>query len=96
MRMWVPSLALINGLRIRHCCGVGCRRVSDLVLLWLWYSLAATGLIRPLAWEPPYAADETLKSKKKKSWLKSFCIQQEWVKQSLGACSVIQANDRPY
>ena len=24
--------------------------------LWLWCRLAATALIRPLAWEPPYAA----------------------------------------
>ena len=31
--------------------GVGHRRSSDLVLLWLWHRLAATALIRPLAWE---------------------------------------------
>ena len=37
-------------------CGVGCRRGSDPVLLWLWRRLAATAPIRPLAWEPPYAA----------------------------------------
>ena len=24
-------------------------------MLWLWYRLAAVALIRPLAWEPPYA-----------------------------------------
>ena len=35
-------------------CGVGCRRGSDPALLWLW--LAATAPIRPLAWEPSYAA----------------------------------------
>ena len=29
--------------------------VKDPVLLWLWCRLAATALIRPLAWEPPYA-----------------------------------------
>ena len=49
-------------------CGVGCRRGSDLVLLWLWYRPAAIALIRPLAWEPPYAAgvaQETAKKKKK-------------------------------
>ena len=25
-------------------------------MLWLWCRLTATALIRPLAWEPPYAA----------------------------------------
>ena len=28
--------------------------VKDPALLWLWCGLAATVLIRPLAWEPPY------------------------------------------
>ena len=38
-------------------CGVGCRHVSDPLLLWLWCRpAAATARIRPLAWEPPYAA----------------------------------------
>ena len=37
-------------------CGVCHRCGSDLVLLWLWHRLAAIALIRPLAWEPPYAA----------------------------------------
>ena len=31
-------------------CGVGHRCGSDLVLLWLWCKLAASALIRPLAW----------------------------------------------
>ena len=39
--------------------------VKDLVLLWLWCRLAATALIRPLAWEPPHAVGAALKSKKK-------------------------------
>ena len=30
--------------------------VKDLALLWLWCRPAATALLRPLAWEPPYAA----------------------------------------
>ena len=30
--------------------------VKDLALLWLWCRPAATAPIRPLAWEPPYAA----------------------------------------
>ena len=43
-----------------HRCG------SDVVLLWLWHRPAAVGLIRPLAWEPPYAAGAALKKKTKK------------------------------
>ena len=45
-------------------CGVGCRRSSDLELLWLWCRLAATALIRPPAWEPPYAVGAALKKTK--------------------------------
>ena len=47
-------------------CGVGRRRGSDPAWLWLWYRPASRALIRPLAWEPPYAADAALKDKKKK------------------------------
>ena len=49
-------------------CGVGCRRGSDPAWLWLWRRTAATALIRPLAWEPPYVsgmAPEKAKKKKK-------------------------------
>ena len=42
-------------------CGVGHRGSSDLALLWLWHRPAATALIRPLAWEPPYATGVALK-----------------------------------
>ena len=41
--------------------------VKDLAVLWLWRKVAATALIRSLAWEPPYAAWVTLERKKKKS-----------------------------
>ena len=50
-------------------CGVGRRCSSDPALLWLWYRLAATALIRPLAREPPDAvgkAQEMAKKDKKK------------------------------
>ena len=40
--------------------------VKNLALLWLWCKLAATALIRPLAWEPPYATDVALKRQKTK------------------------------
>ena len=46
-------------------CGVGCRLGLDPKLLWLWCRPVATALIRPLAWEPPYAASVALKRKKK-------------------------------
>ena len=35
-------------------------------MLWLWCRLVATGLIRPLVWEPPYAVGVALKRFKKK------------------------------
>ena len=47
------SLALLSGLRIRRCHE-------------LWCGPAATALIRPLAWEPPYAACVALKRPKEK------------------------------
>ena len=47
-------------------CGVGRRRGLDLALLWLWCRLAAVALIRPLAWEPPYAMGAALKRQKEK------------------------------
>ena len=36
-------------------CGVRCRRSLDPALLWLWLRPVTMALIRPLAWEPPYA-----------------------------------------
>ena len=47
-------------------CGVGHRYGLDLALLWPWHRLAATAPIRPLAWEPPYAAGAALKRQKDK------------------------------
>ena len=43
-------------------CGVGRRCNSDPALLWLWHRLVAAAPIRPLAWEPPYAASVVIKS----------------------------------
>ena len=48
-------------------CGVGGRRSSDLVLLWLWCRPAAVALIQPLAWELTYAVGVALKTKKMKT-----------------------------
>ena len=50
-------------------CSVGLRCGSNPTLSWLWCRLAATALIRPVAWEPPCgmgAALEKTKKKKKK------------------------------
>ena len=46
-------------------------------LLWLWRRPAATALIQPLAWEPPYATGAALKRQKKtKNKTKtSFCLE---------------------
>ena len=44
-------------------CGVGHRRGLGLAL-WLWCRLVATAPIRPLSWEPPYAASVALKRQK--------------------------------
>ena len=39
---------------------MGRRHGSDLVLLWLWHTPAATAPIRPLAWESPNAVGAAL------------------------------------
>ena len=63
--MWVWFLALLSGLRIRHC-HKGHRFGLDPVLPWLWYRLAAAALIWPLCWELPLAAGVAIKRKKEK------------------------------
>ena len=56
MRLQVRSLALLGRLGIRRC-------------RELWCRLVATVLIRPLSWEPLYAAGVALETKKKKASL---------------------------
>ena len=58
----------LSGLRIwlAVSCGVTLRWGSDPALLWLWHRPAATTLIQPLAWEPPYASSVALKKKERK------------------------------
>ena len=43
--------------------------VKDPALLWLWCRRAAIAPIRPLAWEPPYAAGVALKKQKTKKYI---------------------------
>ena len=53
----VPALAQwVKDPALRVSCGAGHRHGSDPELLWLRRRLVATAPIRPLAWEPPYAA----------------------------------------
>ena len=64
-------------------CGAGRRHSSDLMLLWLWWRPADAAVIRPLAWELPYAAGVDLKSKKRKKEKK--CHSKSQVTGGLGA-----------
>ena len=54
---WVEDVA-----QIWYCCGCGI--AVAMVLLWLWHRPAAAAMIRPLAWELPYAVGVALKKKK--------------------------------
>ena len=56
---------------------VGSRCGLDLVFLWLWHRPAAIGPIRPLAWEPLYAADAALKKDKKTKKKVTMYVNQE-------------------
>ena len=55
-------------------CGVGHRRSSDAVLLWLWHRPAAAAPIQLLAWEPPHVAVSALK-KIKKNFKKRYQLE---------------------
>ena len=58
-------------------CGVGHRPDLDLVLLWLWHRLAATALILPLTWEPPYVVGAALKQTNKQTKI-SIQSSESW------------------
>ena len=69
-------------------CGVGHRRGSDPVLLWLWRRLVAAAPIRPLAWEPLYAtgAAQEMAKRQKKFLSASHCqcmSQEKFIYQTL-------------
>ena len=72
-----------QGAGVAMSCGVGRRRSSVLMLLWLWCRRAAVAPIGPLVWEPPYAMGAALKKAKKKKkerkekkklWKWLFCV----------------------
>ena len=86
----VPALAQwVNDPGVAVSCGVGCRRGSDPTLLWLWRRPVATAPIRPLAWEPPYAAgaaQEIAKRQKKKKKKKKAEGHRLWASAVLMGC----------
>ena len=50
------------------------------MLLWLWCRPAAAALIRPLAWEPPYARDVALKRQKtEKNSFPGVPVMAQWL-----------------
>ena len=58
----IPDLAQwVKGSGVAANCCIGCRHGFDLTLLWLWLWPAAAALIRPLAWDLPYAMGVALK-----------------------------------
>ena len=70
---------------------MGCRHGLDPVLLWLWRRPAATAPIRPLAWEPPYAAGAALEKAKTKKTPKKQKSGFDVVKEIL-----IQSHPSPF
>ena len=66
MKLRVRSLALLSGLGIQCCCELWCR-------------LVATAPIRPLAWEPPYAAGAALEMAKRQKKEKKEKKSSRWV-----------------
>ena len=73
LTQWAKDLELLSGAADGSRCG------SDLVWLWLWRSLVATALLRPLAWEPPYAEDVPCPPAKKKKKKKKSCSHPQKV-----------------
>ena len=66
------------GSGIAMSCGVDHRCGLDLALLWLWHRPVATAIIRPLAWEHPYAIGVAPEKTKK---TKRIVIIKTWIKQ---------------
>ena len=63
----IPGLAQVGkGSSVALSCGVSHRCSSDPPLLRLWCRTAAVALVRPLAWELPYAVGADLEKKKKR------------------------------
>ena len=88
----IPGLTQwVSDPRIAMSCGVEGRHGWNPSLLCLWCRPAATAPIRPLAWDPPYAAGAALKKKKKKKRKKKK--EKKRVKQ---VCKHLSINFRYY
>jgi len=69
------------------------------MLLWLCCRLAATALLGPLAWEPPYATGAALKRQKREKKKEKNCtsnssmlIIQPWLFFNSYFCTVLRLN----
>ena len=81
------------GIPVAVSCGVGRRCGSDPMWGWLWRRLAAAAPIRPLAWEPPYAAgaaQEIAKRPKKKKKNHGIHISLSNNKYSIKLCLLLR------
>ena len=77
-------------------CGVGHRCGLDPMLLWLWRRPVAAALIRPLAWELPYAEGSALKKKTKKPKQTNIVIKNCFLDFSLFIVLHLIAIQMPY
>ena len=64
-QVWSLASSMGQGSSVAVSCGVGRRRGSGPVLLWLWCRPVATAPILTPAWEPPYATGVVLKRQNK-------------------------------
>ena len=64
-------------------CGVSHRHGLYPALLWLWGRLTAVALIKPLAWEPPYAVGAAVKRQKEKKKEEAIPVVVQHVKNPL-------------
>ena len=53
--------------------------VKNPALLWLWCRPAAVAPIRPLVWEPPYAADAALEKSQKNQKNNKMKLKFTWM-----------------
>ena len=74
-------------------CGVDRRHRLDLVLLGHWHRLAAAAPMRPLAWEPPYAARAALEKVKMTKKKKKFSLERKMTLRSSHRGSVVNESD---
>ena len=79
VQFWPQPAQWIKGSGVALSCGVGHRRGSDPVLLWLWCRPAAVALILPLAWKFPYAVGMDLPKKGQKNLIYILSILSKWL-----------------